>query len=80
MGAGGWKMTKESSGYGDSGQTVFDKAFAEGRPGDKAWGGGGNRRNLITYQGWGVLAKLTQWAKERAQGRDLLRKRTHSGA
>lgn len=33
-------MTKESSGYGDSGQTVFDKAFAEGRPGDKAWGGG----------------------------------------
>lgn len=34
-------MTKESWGYRDSGRTVFDKAFAEGRPGDKAWVGGG---------------------------------------
>ena len=28
-------------------------------------------RNLITYRGWRILAKLAQWAKDRAQGRYL---------
>lgn len=49
-----------------------DKALAEGRPDERYRGWA--VRNFIRYQRWGILAKPTQWAKDKAQGQGLLRK------
>lgn len=70
----GWgsvdRKLKGNIGVGDSGQMTRFLLKAGQMKDNRGWA----VRNFIRYQRWGMLTKLTQWAKGKAQGQGLLRK------